>query len=452
MSAEQLAEIAALLNSGDGLDGKEPGLVSIVESLLILLLAAGLAMKIVLSPGMVGIHPKNRYGMGLVVSNVHKLGAAFHKAGFSFIACEEAVCIADDASREIAKFTRTIQNGSEHLGKSGENEVVAGAIACTHTNQWLLAAEQGVKTDVPELQDHKGCIDTSKIKMKSPNHVQACAQGITWIMIKAEAVQQFPSLPNVIMKGRQLVGQVQNRESQVELLMGMHTLAMQSSGLPDWEQVKKIVAETESHHKSDIPALVNFRKYFSGGKFMERLQTFVSLSVPSERSASRDFIQGLCDKGMPASKDTSKSPMIFLVHAFLKSQLAAPDDKCQGQLSRLHPVSDLKYLNTELGKTCEDALKDLWGFEDKLDQKQTVTIIGEAETYFPWILCKRTDCANGMKEIGDVLYGVYEKLKEADIVTDNPWARFAPNKHHRLRVGTRPRSAASLSTTSVATL
>ena len=73
MSAEHLAEVAALLNSVDGLDEKEPGLVSIVKSLLVLLLPAGLAMKIVLSPSMVGIHPKNRYGMALVVSNVHKL-------------------------------------------------------------------------------------------------------------------------------------------------------------------------------------------------------------------------------------------------------------------------------------------------------------------------------------------------------------------------------------------
>ena len=100
-------QIATLLHQASQMSD-DAAIVSIVDKVVSLMLAIGLAMYIVLPPAAVGVHPKNRYGLGLIVNNVHKLGASFKKMGFSMSACSAAVCVEDSEDGAIAKFTTRV--------------------------------------------------------------------------------------------------------------------------------------------------------------------------------------------------------------------------------------------------------------------------------------------------------------------------------------------------------
>ena len=57
-------------------------------------------------PDMVGIHPSNRDGGGVLWAHMHELGANVVKLGFMWEECNTAVCVEDDEQGSIAAFTQ----------------------------------------------------------------------------------------------------------------------------------------------------------------------------------------------------------------------------------------------------------------------------------------------------------------------------------------------------------
>ena len=108
-----LRRIRELIASALAIDGQEKeGLVSAVEEIFEILIKLELAYYAILPPMRVGIHPDNRYGLGIVASWMHTLMAKIIRMGWSDLACSGAVCIEDD-DHSCAKFTLGVQQGSE---------------------------------------------------------------------------------------------------------------------------------------------------------------------------------------------------------------------------------------------------------------------------------------------------------------------------------------------------
>ena len=103
--------------------------------------------NIQLPPKSVGVHPENRYGFGVSAAAVHRLGARIVRMGFSWAACALAICIAEGSRRKVSKFTTRMQAGSSKFGRSSENEIRYGSLACGHANQFLVAALDNEETD-----------------------------------------------------------------------------------------------------------------------------------------------------------------------------------------------------------------------------------------------------------------------------------------------------------------
>ena len=116
--------------------------------------------------------------------------------GFSMSACSAAVCVEDSEDGAIAKFTTALQGSSRLLGKSQPHEIIAGAVACTHTNQFLLAAQQSVPTTEEDLRNSQGNIDYGAMIANDDVFKDASQNGIKWLLIKRAATQQFPTLPS----------------------------------------------------------------------------------------------------------------------------------------------------------------------------------------------------------------------------------------------------------------
>ena len=398
-------QIVALLGKVSNCMDNNPAIVGIVDKVLALLLDNGLAITIVLPPAAVGVHPKNRYGAGLIVSNVHKLGASFKTLGFSMSETSNAVCVEDGEDGAIAAFTTALQASSPYLGKSAPHEIIAGAIACTHTNQFLLAARQTVKTNYPHLANSEGDIDYGAIIAKDPVFKTAAEDGIKWVMIKRRAVIQYPILPELIQKARQVVGQVQNRETQIELLMSIVEIAAQSPDPIDWTSVARKAALSQSPYATDIMDLIGFLKNYGGGrdaKFVHRLNTFVSLKVPADRHLQNKFLEA-CNK-----LASCRSPKVYLIHAYVKSNLAAPDEFARANLCTLFNASDLNACNDPKHVEVEHMLKDVWAFEGSLTTAEVAEIICQFEIEVPRILNGKT-CAS-FKTVKGAAHDCYVKL------------------------------------------
>ena len=233
----------------------QKNIVTILEKIIQLLLQVGLAVYLVLPPEQVGIHPRNRYGVGVIVHNLHKLGASIYQMGFSFLACKDAICIEDGDDRLSAKNTVRIQANSEMLPKQKEAEIVAGSVANTHTNQFLVMAIQGTKTNQEILSSPAtpGHIDSTKMRNQEQLG-KAMSEGIPWLMIKAQAVRLYPTLPDLIQQARQVTGQVQNRETQVELLVSIAGIQQAMGEHIDWDKAADLAEQdTKVEWKEDAP-------------------------------------------------------------------------------------------------------------------------------------------------------------------------------------------------------
>ena len=133
MDPEQDQAIRNLMGEAENLnrnaDGNEPlGIVSIVDAILAILVAQGLAMWKRLLPNEVGVHPSNRYGFGVSWAIMHKLMSKIKRLGFSWFACQGAVCIEDDDKQTVANYTVKLQNSAEGFGRSKLTEIRDGSL------------------------------------------------------------------------------------------------------------------------------------------------------------------------------------------------------------------------------------------------------------------------------------------------------------------------------------
>ena len=166
-------EIAALLRETD--DGRRAQVVSTVDTILKKLEQDGLAYRMRIPAGLVGVHPANRNGYGLSSVEVHALGADIVTLGWSWSACSHAVCLEDEDS-VIGKFTEqlSLQPGLAPLSAS---IIKYGSLSCSHTNAFLNACNAGLETEVESLQSADRRLSASTLGDADPLLKDALARG-----------------------------------------------------------------------------------------------------------------------------------------------------------------------------------------------------------------------------------------------------------------------------------
>ena len=119
---------------------KKDAIVALCEKVLKLLSIIGLVVyNVQIRPHHVGVHPDNRYGLGVKAELMVKLAIQIFRSGFRWSACGDAICAEEDGGY-IADFTANLQKRSSKLGKQSKSAVHYGSLACSHLNQWLVAA------------------------------------------------------------------------------------------------------------------------------------------------------------------------------------------------------------------------------------------------------------------------------------------------------------------------
>ena len=172
-------------------------------------------------PKQVGIHSANRDGMGVVEESVHGILVDIHEDGFVWSAVEAACCFEDQPSHVHGQFTADICNSEPSLATFDVNDIKVVSVACTHTNQALAAATDGVPTEHESIA-FEGRISRAKLSEKNENMKTALTDGLKWVVIKADIDIRYPRLAEIIQRAKNKVGQTQRRPDMWQTLRGTH--------------------------------------------------------------------------------------------------------------------------------------------------------------------------------------------------------------------------------------
>ena len=429
--------MASFADGVDALDGlieealsSADGLVGMVDVILEKLIAIGMAVWLYLKPRQVGIHPSNRYGLGIKAYEVHRLGAKIVRNKFSFAATAGSVCI-EDKNGTIAQYTQEFQRSSNLFGKSPPESIIAGSVSSGHTNQFLVACLERVETKEKTLSDIDGRISTGQIQSKDKQLEKALDTGLRWLMVKKEAEERWPKLPGLIQSAKQATGQVQSEETHFELLLHIQTIASEQGrdgSVIDWARVKTEASKSESKYVDDIDACADFVAKYGGGsqgQFIKDLVQFVSRCAPAGRLVGGYVFETLCKAKLAATE-----MMPHLVMAVVKARVNGPPESVQSRMCRFvtRPEIASLFASTEAkskAMAAEKALRHLHSVSRQIDIDtiERIPIIGKADQLIAMLLLgKKVD--ERYANIECVAHECIEALKakqNGTIEIDNPY-------------------------------
>ena len=429
MSADPI--IVDLLAS---IDHKYAKAVSKVDDILSRLVSQKLAWKLRLPPRQVGVHPSNRGGYAVSAIEVHALGADIVYMGWRPEETAHAVCVEDDACLSIARFSYELSCSDIGLGKVPQEEIKYGSLACSHTNQFLVAVICGVETDDEELAVD-GRLSASKLsddlKLKD-----ALEHGLTWLVISATAASLYPTLCDKVQQARNTPGKAQRQETEVALLVRMQSMATKSSkandGAVDWTGIKSSFLARKGFVESEIQPLLKFVQIYGGGdsgKFVSELHAFHKVFVPSGRTIPTSTFSALMDLKLEPHELCP-----FFMSATLKAQATCPPCKAPNKICRYISGSDISSLQTgkkqsmlaaeQILKTCRKLAQD--------SPVDAALCLGRLDTMVARHVYKKEDKHDSLEAIGikfvDELNALISKKHGGTSTIVSPWSVKQPDQ------------------------
>ena len=164
---------------------------------------------------------------------------------------------------------------------------------------------------------------------------KALEQGLLWTILDPEVEDLYPSLPNLVQRARQAVGQVQHEESVLQLAAAVQELASQQESTgqnADFTAIAANVLQSQPRHPEMIPQICEFVQKYGGGRngqYVKEINTFVALCCQSDRTLTGRFLEAFTKLRL-----TTAELCPDFVAASIKMHLNAPDDKVIAGVSR----------------------------------------------------------------------------------------------------------------------
>lgn len=175
-------------------------LVSSVSAIIELLQKHQLAWKQRIHASQVGVHPHNRDGVGVSVSETHSLIQDVLGVGFSKEEASRSVCI------EIgAKDSVMIQQFNERLSAQSNGKLATlqphgmryASVAGSHLNAGLNCWLQGCSHD-GSVGTADGKLSMARLKEIDQAYHDAVCEGLEWTVIASSAAEAYPELAVMI--------------------------------------------------------------------------------------------------------------------------------------------------------------------------------------------------------------------------------------------------------------
>ena len=238
----------------------------------------------------VGCSPVNRDGLGVNAEDVHALGGDLLAMGWSWEASGSVVCVEEAPGRDvIARFDDSVVAGNPKLPESEPDMIRYGSIAGSHRNMFLrclmASAESG-----EEAMCEGGRLCLEKVARADANFANAARHGLTWKVLSYKVEVEYPEVLPIIMKARNAPNNAARAEHEVQVLLGLHAMAVQaqkSGQSPDWPSIRRRIGRSRPRCIDYLEELSLFVALYSGGVdgvFLKDLASFHGQFVDSRKT------------------------------------------------------------------------------------------------------------------------------------------------------------------------
>jgi hypothetical protein len=303
---------------------KEPDapIVKLASQAMSILKSVGLAWSAQLHSSTVGIHPRNRSGLGIRATQVHDLMHDIVSHGFVMAETQKATCIeVDPTTNKEAIYNEQIMLSSEGLLPPLTKPLAALAFCCTHTNQGLRVLDAGL------LRGR----NKSDILDQDAELRQAVSKGLSWTVVSWKIGRHFPLLIDLFQESGNASGAIARGEGEIQVMLRIHALAAAASEEGqevNWMQIQATVSRSKPSCLNDIADLISYVRLYAGGhdaKFQNELHTFVRAHAPATRSIKGSFYKRLAavdlgvEHAVPYVKTACLKAMYAASNKFLNS-------------------------------------------------------------------------------------------------------------------------------------
>ena len=331
--------IAAQIES---IDKQDSQFVAIIDNIVCRLMDHKLAWRMKVPPRLVGVHPANRGGYGVSAVEVHALGRDIVKMGWSPAATAHAACIEDGPDKSIAKFSVRLSRSTPGLGVVDESTIKYGSLACSHTNQFLVALLSEVESEHDSLTI-AGRMSPAKVGGRDPKIAEVLQDGMTWLVLASQVAELYPRLPDLLQHARNATGAVQRVESEFAILSKIQSMiALRGSLSVDWTKIGDAVGSRTRLAKTEVATLLRFVQLYGGGddgRFVRELDHFSKVFVPTGRVVPIATFAALTELKLAPAEVAP-----FFVSAVIKAQAACPAAKIANGICRFISSSDIASL------------------------------------------------------------------------------------------------------------
>jgi hypothetical protein len=253
----------------------------------------GLLYDMDIHPRQVGFDPVNRDGEGGNNQEVLLLASDIAFVGWSWAETKHALCVeVIPGDKAVEKFNRVLSEGADvELAPVEEDSIHFGSLSCGHTNYGLRCIAAGVASTCPLLSD-SGRMSVTKLGARDPEYAAAVTRGLHWKVLRWPVRQKYPKALSILQSARNVSGQIQRKESEMQGLLRLHGMAStaQAAGKePDWCGIKRAVLRSRPPFSDRLDDMISFlatRSGGVGGSFLQFLAAFHRQFVnPSVRAS-----------------------------------------------------------------------------------------------------------------------------------------------------------------------
>jgi tryptophan synthase alpha subunit len=257
------------------------------DEALTLLKSQNLIRSMRYHPRHVAVHPKNRYGDGIIPNHVQDLTTDFAKGGFSLIElgvpfATEMPPNGHERHGDCLQFIRKIVEESNGVLPSyADDDVKILSATKSHTSQSTRCVVFGMPHDYEPITEN-GHLSLHKVMQLRPEYARVCEEGFEWDVLVWQAEDAFsPGIVELLQEAGNAGHGIGKAETRLEVCLKMHGKAQKLLSQPNppadvWDHVEREASRAKSTFASEIPELRKFVEKFAGGSKAVHLEQFVS--------------------------------------------------------------------------------------------------------------------------------------------------------------------------------
>lgn len=305
---------------------------TVVQTIFEFLISIKVMHRMRINSDIIGCHPLNRNGLGIVPIEVHRLFKDFLHIGFD-----------PNLVKAVATDGEHFPNAGQwnvEMAKSSHNMLAPCEVEHLkyftlwggHTNQVLRLAVHKVFVELlPEVCNNNK-LSLEKLRDIDAALHKAATEGLEWLVIPSWLLKEVPGLANLIQAAGNVTESLAREENDLQGFCKLEQLASDAKSTPTYSEIKDTVQLSMPKNIGSFPFMYQFLLHHGGGLsfhlMKETRAAVMAEAVPSKtlNADTYDFL-GQLFKGSVQSS--------LFRHGCLQS-LWLEDTLNQGDVRRMH--------------------------------------------------------------------------------------------------------------------